>query len=206
MRKYSLLTAAAITLGVSLAAVASAQNQTTHHKKTVGYQDEHGVFHTLARPDPEVFANVTHTGKFVINYNVKIETPQPSGSTIYCSADITVDSEQSITTTSPPYETETSIYYDEEGEGSVAAGATGSTVACQVVINYSWSFPNKETTPPTDTVTNTIGGAYSVGAVKTGTTTVLTLEGTRVSSSSLPIANTIPTSGATTTVTVAVTL
>jgi hypothetical protein len=204
MRIFTLAAAAAITLGVTLAGVASAAGQLpATHKKTVGYQDENGTFHPFAHPEPDVVANTTHTGKYVINFKVTIETALPAGSTIYCSADIVLLSNQVVT--SPKY-TDTAIDYEESGSGSVAAGATGSTVTCPVVITYSWVFP-PATVTATDTVVNMVSGAYTVGAYKTTTVTTLSsVEGVRTSSSSLPISATPLSPGSSSTISVPATL
>jgi hypothetical protein len=206
MRIFPFAALAAISLAINLAGSASAvaQTATTQHKKIVGYQDETGTFHPFAHADPDAVARSIHTGKYMIDFKITIETALPAGSTILCSAGIDFVSEQEVT--SPTF-SETAISYEESGSGSVAAGAVGSTVTCPVVINYSWSFP-ATTKTATDIVTNTVSGSYTVIAYKSSTTTITlsTIEGSRTSDSELPISATPLSTGGSATITVPVTL
>lgn len=202
MRIFPGTAIAALTLSVALAgsASAAAQFESTHSKKTVGYQDENGTFHPLRHAVPDVTIAPT-TGKYAVTFEITLKSAFPAHSTIFCEAHITEISEETLTT--PPYEL--SYAYEEEGTGSVASGAVGSTVTCVVDIPYSWIVPKGTATSK---VTSSVTASYDVIAYNStsSTITLSSVEGLRTSSSELAVPATVPATGTTTNATVDVTL
>jgi len=202
MRKYSLLTAAVITLGVSLAAIASAQTTSTPHKKIFGYQDaQTGDFHPFIHVNPDT-ATAPTTGKYDITFTVTLTSNFAAGTVIACEVDIEEDSMN--TTTYLPV-----AYYTELAVGSTKlATADLRSTTCTVAIPYSWVIPpSTPTTKPPVVVTSSVSAGYTVSAINpSATLSEATIEGLRSSSSSIPISAKVPATGATTSATVDVTL
>jgi hypothetical protein len=190
MRKLLIALAGVAALGVAAAAISSqAQSLPKHDKKVVGYEDEEGTFHALTHVDPDLAAASPITGKLVVNFKIHVVTALPSGTKIYCGADlIAISLNESAPTKSATY---------TEGASEV-----GSTTACTLTINYSWLMAARSAT-----VVNTLTGAYTVAAINTSTPTLVGDSiGSRESAGALSGLGTVPATGTTTTLTVDVTL
>ena len=199
MRTLYSVAIAAIALGAFAVSSAGAQTTRSSHTKTFGYQDaDTGNFHPLPQLDPEVTSTTAPTtGKYVLTFKVKVESSFPSGTQIGC--EVTITEITILINTTTPATTESS--FSEIGTGTVAAGGVGSIETCTVSIPYSWIIPP---TPKAGKSTTTVVGAYIVTAVNlpaSGTATQPS-EHYRASESQLPIPNTLPASGATTSATV----
>jgi hypothetical protein len=183
--------AAAITLGAALALSVSANAQFNRdsHKPAIGYQDENGTFHPMERVEPDASALTTVKGVVKINFVISVRTTLPSGTKIYCGADLHAES---VSETNPTA-VET---YDEE------AAAQGTTTSCSLTINYAWNIY-----PTAVTVENLLSGSYTVVAYNPELPTVATTSvGSRESTSTIAGLTKIPATGTTTTLTIDVTL
>jgi len=199
MRKFHAAAIAAITLSAAIAGSTSAVAQfgSAQHKKTIGYQDENGVFHPLAHAVPDAATPPT-IGKYEITFDITLASTFPKGAVIGC--EIIIDNVNEVVTTTPPYAVE--IGYEEVATGSVSAN--GSHATCTASMPYSWAIP---AAPKVGKLTSTVSGSYSVSAYNPSTTiTVSTIEGLRSVSSALAIPATVPKDGTTTTLTVDATL
>lgn len=205
MRRISAaaITAFTLTLAFTVSSSATAQSESTQHRKIFGYQDvETGDFHPLPRVDPEVTGAASPTtGSYQVTFNITLKSSFPSGTRIGC--EIVVDETSLVTVTTPVPSTSLSSY-TETAESTVAAGAAGSKVTCVADLPYSWIIP---ASAGGTTVRTTVGGSYSVSAIYasgTGTTTATVKE--RSSSSQLAISTKVPATGSTTSLTVNATL
>lgn len=190
--------ALSLIVGLAGATSATAQSESTRHNRVFGYQDtETGDFHALPQIEPDVTgATPPTTGKYQITFNVKLQSSFPSGTEIAC--EVLVDEVTSITTTTPPYVATT--IYTEIATSTV--GASGSAVTCHVSLPYSWVIPAASKGAKT-----TVSGTYSVSAINaSSTTTLANALRARSSSSQLPIPQTLPANGSTTSATVNATL
>lgn len=188
MRKFLVAIAGVAALAVA-AAPCQAQILSHHDKKAIGYQDEEGTFHPLTHLDPDVTTASPITGKIVVNFKITVKTALPTGTKIYCGADLIAIS---LNETAPTK----SATYTEEGSD------LGTSTACSVTINYSWLM-----SPSGTGVVNTLTGGYTVVAINTSTPTVVgETIGSRESGGALSGLGKIPATGATTTLTVEVTL
>jgi len=149
----------------------------------LGYLDPHtGVFRPLPQApadDAEPAAATVFTGTISVTITVTLKTTTITNVTCQI-ATSTADS----TTTVP-------VSYDESD--SVTATGTGATRTCKLAINYSWSLA----TQPNDSMTTsyTVIGTTGTAGANTRTTSRYPLDTRKV-----------PASGATTTLTAAVTL
>ncbi|MGB6690297.1 MAG: hypothetical protein WBE76_20885 [Terracidiphilus sp.] len=199
MRKFPAAAIAAITLGLTFAGstLAVAQLGSAQHKKTIGYQDENGVFHPLAHAIPDAATPPT-IGKYEVTFEITLASTFPKGAVIGC--EIVIDNFNELVTTTAPFEA--TIDYEEIATGSVSA--TGPHATCTASMPYSWAIP---AAPKGGKLTSTVSGSYTVSAYNPSTTiTVSTIEGLRSVSSSLAIPAKVPKDGTTTPVTVDATL
>jgi hypothetical protein len=131
------------------------------------------------------------TGIFEFTFDVALVSTFPSGTVVYCEADVTATSEFNGSTTTLPFVSD----YTEVGVGHV--NASGKSVTCATNIPYSW-----EVAPATLKPTNVYNVHYEVIAVlptTTSTGTVLANEGVlRETASELVLSLPIPASGTTT--------
>ena len=202
MRNSTLAVLAALTLGVPLAASATAlaQSQSTQHKKVLGYQDaETGEFHPLQKLVPDT-SSAPVTGKYEVTFEVTLKSSFPSGTEIAC--EVIIEEATDVTSPTPPYDAVST--YSEIATGTVAAGAAGSTATCTASLPYSWIVP---AAPTGGKAASTVGGSYSVYAanLSNGSTLASVLRA-RSSTSALGIPSKLPATGATTSLTVNVTL
>ena len=114
MRKFLAAAIAAIALSVAIAGSTSAVAQfgTAQHKKTIGYQDENGVFHPLAHAIPDAATPPT-IGMYEVTFDITLESTFPKGAVIGC--EIVITNSNTIVTTTPPYGAE--IIYEEIANG-----------------------------------------------------------------------------------------
>jgi hypothetical protein len=194
MRSFPFAALAALSLSLALAgSSASAQSPFNPHKKVLGYQDESGNFHPLARVVPDASGATTYTGTIDVTFDITIKSSFPSGTKIYCSVDLTVESAGSTT-----FADDTA--YEESGLG-VASGTSG-TSTCTVKIPYSWVLAT-----PSKTVVDAFSASYSVVAISSSSPTVLTeTVGERTVSGTIVGEAKVPAPGALTKYTVAATL
>jgi hypothetical protein len=179
MRKFTVAAVAAIALSVAVAGAASASAQIDlfHHKKTLGYQDENGTFHPFAHTLPDAATATTVTGTIEVTFKLTIKSSFPSGTKIYCGADVTAES---ISETEPL----ATVIYGEEG----ASAASGTT--CTVTIPYSWIIHS-----PAATVTNYFDGSYAVIAYDSSLPSVATGIGVREATGTYVTLGKIPAAG-----------
>lgn len=183
-------------------ASAAAQAGAAGHKRVLGYQDtQTGDFHPLANVAPDVTSSpAPTTGKYVITFDVTLESSFASGSEILC--EVILNEVTLITTTTAPFETSSS--YEEVATGTATAGAAGSKSTCVATLPYSWIIP---AAPKGGTAKTTISASYIVSAYTfSGAGTTATASHGRSSGSALPIQSTLPKDDATTAATVPVTL
>ena len=196
-----LQTAAIAFAGVAIAASASAFAQLPepigkHDDKAFGYVDlKTGIFHKMtpdvtASPELTPVTPATVTGTIDVTFDVTVESTFPSGTVIYCQAEVVATSIFDGSTTTAPY----GAGYNEIGVGHVASGGTGKSVICTVTIPYSWGVAPATLKPSnTFTVTHTV---TAVNPSVTSTTTTLTNTGLlRESSSSQIQGGVIPATG-----------
>ncbi len=179
-----------ITLGFVLAgaAAAGAQLLTSQHKKVLGYQDENGAFHPLTRGVPDAATSTTVTGTIKVTFNLTIKSSLPSGTKIYCGAEVDAESENEATPLSP-------VIYVEEA-GTVASGTT-----CSATIPYSWTLYSSGAT-----VINAFTGTYSIVAINSSIPSLLDAVGVRLVTGTFASDVKVPATGATTSYTVDVTI
>src|SRR5580692_4280210 len=94
MRSLATAAFAALALSAVLAgpASASAQFHRSSHHPAVGYQDEDGTFHPLAKVEPDAATSTTVTGTITVNFRITIKTALPSGTKVFCGADLEAES------------------------------------------------------------------------------------------------------------------
>jgi len=191
MRFFPAAVAGVLALGVVVSASVCAQSRVFPHQKNVfGYQDENGVFHPAAQVAPDASTATTVTGKVVVTFHITPKTSFPSGTKIYCGANLLAASTNELKPLA-------SATYEEGG----AALASGDT--CTVTINYSWTV-----SPSGTGVENLLTGSYSVVAIDSSYPTLVSeAVGVRESNGTIPgMTGTIPPTGMTTNLTVNVTL
>jgi hypothetical protein len=190
MRKFTIAAIAALALSVAIAGAASASAQVDlfHHKKVLGYQDENGTFHPFTHFLPDAPTATTVSGTIEVTFKITIKSSFPSGTKIYCGADITVES---IDDANPL----ALAIYGEEG-ASLASGTT-----CTVKIPYSWTINAAGTG-----VTNYYTGSYAVVAYDPSLPTLTTAIGVREVTGAYVDLGKIPATGTTTSYTVDVTI
>jgi hypothetical protein len=171
-------------LAFALAGSALAQQAPTT-KGIPGYLNpKTHTFSARVRPAaaPDATTTKTYTGTLKFEYTIKLDTPVASGQALYCEASADVE------------DTTGDEYYEEEA--TVTAKVSGSTATCTVNIPYSWALADESA--------DTIGLSYDLVILPTSTTT-LEYYAVREHTSGLPAIK-VPTSGATTDITIAATI
>jgi hypothetical protein len=173
-------------MNVALWGQGQAQNSATHGIR--GYLDpQTGVFHTMPHPELQDGAEppptTTVTGKIVVNFTITVDSTIASTTKIGCNVEADVD------------DAGTGNFISESGGVAVARG-TATTVACSVTIPYSWKLGTASTDEISLTYTITSPVAISTAAAEYPL---------RISTQSLPSIK-VPTTGTTTTETVAATI
>jgi hypothetical protein len=194
-------TAAIAFAGLAIAASTAAFAQLPepigkHDDKAFGYVDlKTGIFHKMT-PDVSASPELTPvtptyvTGTIDVTFDVTVDSTFPSGTVIYCDAEVVATSIYDGSTTLLPYV----ATYTELGVGHVASGASGKSVICSVSIPYSWAVAPATLKPTnTYTVTHTV---IAVNPTVTSTAGTITETGVlRQSTSSQVQSGVIPATG-----------
>ncbi|HTX77333.1 MAG TPA: hypothetical protein VMD29_14075 [Terracidiphilus sp.] len=162
------------------------------HQKTVGYQDEQGVFHPFNQAVPDTVAKTDYTGTLDVTIHITVKSTFKTGTIIACGTEALVSS---YSETNPL----AGLSY-EEWDYAEATGS-GTSYTCTLKIPYSWSLLS-----PGTGVANSMSATYEVLALAPSGSIFSTGNGLRYTAGPLATSASIPAIGATTSYTINATI
>jgi hypothetical protein len=180
MRTSTLIAAAAIILGLTVAgsSQAAAQSQEITHttKKTFGYMDSRGVFHAIPRATPDAAGTQTYSGTLEVDVTITVLTQVAMREGVVCEADFTASSIENATqSVTVSYEETATVPGKSSSRNPTnptvgpVSEVTAETVTCKILIPYSWTLPAGPI--HTSEYVNSLEGDLSLAIVTTTTNT-----------------------------------
>jgi hypothetical protein len=186
-----ILMRAAMAAGLCLCMTSAYSQMSPSHQKTVGYQDEQGVFHPFNQMVPDI-AKTDYTGTIDVTVKITVKSTFKTGTIIACGTEALVSS---YSATNPL----AGLSYDEWNYAE--ATGSGTSYTCTLKIPYSWSLLS-----PGTGVENSMSATYEVLALAPSGSIFSTGLGLRETSGPIVQSAPIPAIGATTSYTVNATI